>query len=96
MIKSSARIATRHGSRYLTRLCKHWSHKLEIDYSAEQARIPFAADRVCVMQAGPDQLRLEIEAPDGEALEFVQKVVTDHLLRMADRDSLPPIDWQEA
>src|SRR5690625_3000354 len=67
MIFSTARVTTQHASRYLTRLSKHWRHRFAVEYTAEQARIPFAADRVCLLQADPDGLSIELEAPDHEA-----------------------------
>lgn len=95
MIFSTARVTTQHASRYLTRLSKHWRHRFAVEYTAEQARIPFAADRVCLLQADPDGLSIELEAPDHEAADALQQVVADHLLRMADRDELSPLEWKQ-
>jgi uncharacterized protein len=93
---SEARIPTAAASRYLQQLCKHWSHKFAVEFSPEKGRIPFAADRRCLLEAAPDHLALRIEAADEASLERMESVVADHLKRFAFREELGGIAWQRS
>jgi uncharacterized protein len=96
MYVSKARIQTASASRYLQQLCKHWSHKFAVEFSLERGRIPFSADRHCLLEATPDHLSLRIEAADAATLERMEGVVVDHLKRFAFREDLGAIAWQRA
>ena len=37
----TATVPTTHGSRYLQQLCKHWSHKFDVDFDADKGEIGF-------------------------------------------------------
>ena len=93
---SEARVPTASASRYLQQLCKHWGHKFAVEFSPEKGRIPFAADRCCLLEAGPDHLVLRIEAADAASLERMEGVVVDHLKRFAFREDLSAIAWQRS
>ena len=36
MPKSKTMVTTKHASRYLQQLCKHWSHKFTVEFSPVQ------------------------------------------------------------
>lgn len=93
MFRSSTSVQTQNGSRYLKRLCKHWSHKFDVAYTDEEGRVPFGDDRLCIFKASPESLAIAIEAPDQEAIARLEQVVADHLVRMADRDQLGELTW---
>ena len=38
----SASVATANGSKYMQQLCKHWSHKLEVDLSEQKGVVRFS------------------------------------------------------
>lgn len=92
MYTSQAQVATAAASRYLVQLCKHWAHKLEVEYTTETARIQFPSG-VCQLKAGPDDLLLTIEAPDADTVTRLQGVVEDHLRRFAFREELGAFAW---
>jgi len=94
MLASEARIVTASASKYLQQLCKHWSHKFEVEFTLEQGRVPFAADRVCDFAATPDTLTLRVQAADDEALSRTERAVTDHLKRFAFRENLGSVEWR--
>jgi hypothetical protein len=50
MSRSIARIETEHASLYLQQLCKHFAHKLSVEFTPSQGRIPFTAG-ACVLAA---------------------------------------------
>jgi hypothetical protein len=41
MAPSTARIPTAHASKYLKQLCKHWSHKLEVELGDDAGTVRF-------------------------------------------------------
>jgi len=93
MPASHATIETASASRYLQQLCKHWSHKFAVEFTAQHGTIPFDPTRTCTLDASPQQLALRIEAADAETLERTQGVVVEHLKRFAFREDFGAIRW---
>lgn len=85
---SSAIVATENGSRYLQQLCKHWSHRFEVNFDPQQGRIKFAEGEVIMLTASPDKLDVRIEADDAERLPELNRVVEAHIVRYAFRETL--------
>lgn len=87
-------VATDNASRYLQQLCKHFAHKVGVEYDAHRASIdfPFGA---CRMEAEGAELRIECRAADPEALKRAEQVVGGHLVRFAFRETLE-IRWEPA
>lgn len=85
---SSAIVATENGSRYLQQLCKHWSHRFEVNFDPQQGRIKFAEGEVITLTASPDKLDVRIEAEDAERLPELNRVVEAHIVRYAFRETL--------
>jgi hypothetical protein len=94
MFVSEARIVTTSGSKYLQQLCKHWSHKFEVEFTPEKGRVPFDANRVCDFVANADALTLRVQATDDESLSRTERVVIDHLKRFAFREDLGNVEWR--
>ena len=93
-LAAQARVDTQNGSRYLTQLCKHWSHKFpETTFTPERGVVPFGEDRRFTAEADPEGLTLRVEAPDLETLTRMQGVVAEHLGRFAFREDLGGIAW---
>ncbi len=89
----TAQVPTTSGSRYLQQLCKHWSHKFETDFDAQQGVIAFPMGPIR-MAAGESALTVTIEPnPDADVGQF-KKVVADHLDRFAFREAPLTFDWQ--
>lgn len=95
MAKSVARVPTSNGSKYMQQLCKHWSHKLQVEFDAEKGTVHFA-DSLATMVAEPDALVVTVEAEAPETVERMQGVVANHLDRFAFREAPLPFDWQQA
>ncbi len=85
---SRAIVATENGSRYLQQLCKHWSHRFEVNFDPQQGRIKFAEGEVITLTASPDKLDVRIEADDAERLPELNRVVEAHIVRYAFRETL--------
>jgi uncharacterized protein len=93
MVKSEARVPTASASRYLQQLCKHWSHKFQVEYTPEQGKVRFAPDRQCSFEAQPDVLVMRLETGDVATLGRMEGVVVDHLKRFAFREDLGEVAW---
>jgi hypothetical protein len=94
MLVSEARIPTASASKYLQQLCKHWSHKFQVEFTPETGRVPFAAGRLCDFAATPDMLTLRVQAADDESMSRTERVVIDHLKRFAFREDLGSVEWR--
>lgn len=87
----SANISTTSAARIMKRLCKHWSHKLQVSYDDEQGRVLFDP-AVLNMQVSPQSLQATLSHADDDTLIRLQQVVADHLQRMAQPEVLV-IEW---
>jgi uncharacterized protein len=91
---SRAYVPTSSGAKYMTQLCKHWSHSLDVAYDETTGRIAFDGDRRCVLHALADGLELEVSTADDEQLARTQNTVVNHLKRFAFREDLGDIEWR--
>ena len=87
-------VQTEKASRYLQQLCKHFAHKVEVEFTPEQglAKLPGGDAH---MQAGAETLSIRIEADSPEGLARAKYIVEDHLLRFAFRENLGPLTWTD-
>ena len=88
---SVAAIATPNGSKYLQQLCKHWSHKLEVEFDADHGRVSLPTSEVG-FAATPDMLTLTLTGPDAATFDRMEEVVVNHLNRFAFREELA-VTW---
>lgn len=93
MPRSTANITTSRASSYLQQLCKHFGHKVPVEFTPHAGTItlPFGT---CELKAEDATLALAVTAED-DALERMQKVIGDHVARFAFREN-PEIEWHEA
>ena len=103
-VSSTASVPTESGSRYLQQLCKHWSHNLAVDYSAEEGRVTFpaegrsgnwAGDATLTLTARPDTLECRLDASEPDQLQVLKDVVSSHLDRFAFREAPLVFDWRD-
>lgn len=88
---STTSITTAKASSYLQQLCKHFSHKIEADFSPESGWIKFDFGRA-ELTAEPDALTMTAEASNDTDLARLQNVLATHLERFAFREVLL-INW---
>jgi len=88
MPHSTATIETPNASRYLQQLCKHFGHKVPVDYTTEAGSItlPFGT---CALAASDTALALDAS---GQDLARIEQVIGDHLMRFAFREA-PALAW---
>lgn len=91
MKKSTTTIPTDAASSYIGKLCRHFRHKIDAEYTATSglATFPFGT---CTMAATPDQLTFNITAPDSESVEKIKGVLERHLIKFAYKEELV-IEW---
>jgi uncharacterized protein len=92
MTTATARVPTANGAKYLQQLCKHWSHKLEVELSDLKGIVRFPS-ATATMEAGPDALLVVVESADVETVERMKGVVATHLDRFAFREAPLKFDW---
>lgn len=87
-----ARVATPTPERYVTRLCKHFAHKVEVEHGDGHGRIVFPFG-VCTLDAEPDTLVMSVEGDDAQAVSRLEDVVTRHLHGFAQKGETPTVAW---
>jgi uncharacterized protein len=104
MFKTTARVPTPNGSRYLQQLCKHWSHNLPVDFTPDAGKVIFPknargadwpGDAVLTLKAGMDALQCSLEASAEAQREALKNTVAGHLDRFAFREAPLKFDWQD-
>ena len=88
---ATASVPTANAAKYMQQLCKHWSHKLEVDLSEQRGVVKFPA-AVATFEPRTDALQVTIEG-EGEAVERMKGVVASHLDRFAFREAPLRFDW---
>lgn len=94
MATSTSTLETKHGSRYLQQLCKHWGHKFSVEFDARQGTIELP-NGVCILDAAPSQLTIKVDTQEEANLPRLEGVVADHLKRFAFREELS-FKWTRA
>ncbi|MGE8500164.1 MAG: DUF2218 domain-containing protein [Pseudomonas sp.] len=92
MLTTTAFVATDAPGRYIARLCKHFAHKIPVEFDEQQGRIEFEIG-LALLNAEAGGLRLTAHSPDAERLEKLQHVIASHFERFAWKESLT-LDWQ--
>ena len=88
---SSAKISTPKASGYLQQLCKHFGLKVEVEFTPSVGKILFPFGNA-ELSADENQLVMNLQAKDAEALTKLQQVMSSHLIRFAFREDLN-IEW---
>ncbi|RVV98573.1 DUF2218 domain-containing protein [Mesobaculum littorinae] len=94
MPTATARFETPNARRYLQQVCKHFAHKIEVDYTETEAH--------CALPVGPATLKaddagldMQVEAADAEGLARGEHVLWDHIKRFAFREEPADVVWRE-
>lgn len=93
MIERTAHVPTAHASKYVAQLCKHWSHKLDVDVAEERGIVRFES-AVATLTPRPEELAVTILANDEPTVERLQDVVARHLDRFAFREAPLLFEWR--
>ena len=88
-----ASVATTNGAKYVTQLCKHWSHKFPTELTEDKGTVRFQS-AVVDMTARDDSILVEINAESADEAERMKAVVAKHLDRFAFREAPLSFDWR--
>ena len=92
MPSAIARLSTPNGSKYLQQLCKHFAHKVDVEFTPTHGEIKFSIG-TAVLDADAEGLRMTAQADDADKLGQTQNVIESHLVRFAFREEMGPLDW---
>ncbi len=86
---------TPNASKYLQQLCKHFEHKVSVEYddATGTAALPAGPAKLAADENG---LRVEINAETDENMIRARFVIDDHLKRFAFREGFTGMEWQPA
>lgn len=79
---------TENASKYLQQLCKHWSHKAQTEFDADQGSIVFDNGNRIAMTATPTRLNITATVGPRGDLGRWQGVIEAHLKRFAFREDI--------
>src|SRR6202142_2242470 len=82
----SAKVPTANASKYIQQLCKHWSHRLEVDFTEQKGGVRFP-DAVVPLVVQPADLTVTVER--------MKDVGASPLDRFAFREAPLKFDWSE-
>jgi len=91
MITTST-VKTAFGESYMKRLCRHFAHKIPASIEGQQGTLEFPFG-VCRIEVNDDSMHIRIDVDEAENIDKAEKVVADHLVRMANRDE-PVVAWE--
>ena len=78
ILSSQGQVATPEASRYLQRLCYHFSRKISVQYDSHQGEAQFPWGH-CSLQAEGDMLSFVCSADNAEALARVRHAIDAHV-----------------
>ncbi len=101
-VSATAAVPTASASRYLQQLCKHWTHNLTVEFTADHGTVVFPKDArgadhpgdgLVTFDARAETLDVRIDATSDEQLEGLKGAVARHLDRFAFREAPLTFDW---
>ena len=84
---SRAEVPTANSVSYLRQLCRHWSHKFEVEFDDEHGKIKLPKGIVTLMSS-PTALSVYIEIAEPEDQDRMEEVVAEHLQRFGFKETL--------
>lgn len=84
--------STPKASGYLQQLCKHFAHKIPVNFSETSGEISFPIG-TCTLAASENDLQITVTAATLEQLERAKKIIDSHLERFAFREGFKTMHW---
>ncbi|MDS7594629.1 DUF2218 domain-containing protein [Agrobacterium tumefaciens] len=85
---------TEHAARYLTQLCRHFAHKVDVSYDGDHGECRFICG-TAILDAKDGELRIRVQSHDDAQLRETQTVVERHLVQFAFREAFQSLRWQQ-
>ncbi|WP_460272434.1 DUF2218 domain-containing protein [Celeribacter sp. ULVN23_4] len=88
----TGRFETQHASKYLQQLCKHFAHKVEVEYTstAGQAALPSGP---ATLEANEQSLIVRLTAQDDVGMGKARAIIDVHLKKFAFREAFEEMAW---
>ena len=94
-ITETGTFATTNGSKYLKQLCKHFGHKVDVEYDDTQGRVAFPMGPA-QMLADDAGLKVVFTLQSAEDIPRAHSVIDKHLESFAFREDFKGMEWQSA
>ncbi len=94
MLKQTGSFKTQFASKYLQQLCKHFAHKVKVEYDSQQGDVNFPFGKACLF-AQEGALIVHISAEDDDALAKARSVIDVHLKTFAFREDFDEMEWRD-
>ena len=92
VIKETGTFNTPNASKYLQQLCKHFAHKVEVEYDNLQGKAALPPGEA-LLTANDEMLSVEISAEDSNGLARSRFIIDDHIKRFAFRENCEGMEW---
>jgi len=92
MMRREGHVPTPEASRYLQRLCYHFTRKIRVDYDEHRGEAHFPWG-LCVLRADDAALHFDCSADDDASLARVQFAIDSHV-ELFSRKSPVAVSWQ--
>jgi len=89
---STSTVKTAFAEPYLKRLCRHFAHKIPASVEGQTGTLEFPFG-LCRIDVYDQEMRIHVQVDDADNLDRAEKVIADHLVRMANRDE-PVVEWE--
>lgn len=85
---------TQNASKYLQQLCKHFAHKIEVEYTATEGTAEFPGGTAKFL-ADDTTLTVDFALKGPENVPNAKMVIDKHLERFAFRENFTEMNWVE-
>ena len=93
MLHAQGHVATPEASRYLQRLCYHFSRKITVEYDSHQGQAAFAWGD-CAMRADDSRLYFACQSETAEGLARVRYAIDEHV-KLFSRKNPMRVQWDD-
>lgn len=84
---ASTQISTTEASKYIRKLCRHFAHKVPVQFSEQDGQVQFLQGQ-CVMQANAQSMSIYMQADAPDGIQAMQFIIDDHLRRFVRFETL--------
>ncbi|OSQ46247.1 DUF2218 domain-containing protein [Thalassospira alkalitolerans] len=94
MYKTKGSVQTENARKYLQQLCKHFAHKVDVDFTPDKGHVSFPMGQ-CTILAQSTLLSFEGQSEQEEGIARMKGVIISHLDKFAWREQIEYI-WDDS
>lgn len=91
-MQSVGRYETENASKYLQQLCKHFGHKVDVDFDTLAGKVAFPMGPA-TLSAAPNELLVTVTGENADDIARGRSVIDSHLVRFAFREEFDGMAW---